>query len=282
MNVKGKWLKRPTAWRKISLQTWSTPDNATIHGTLEIDVGKLQDFLARRSAESGVKCTMTHAVSRALALLLRRFPDCNVLVRRRRIWLRDDVDVFHQVTMPSETEPGRADLSGATIRKADTKRVEEIAKELREQAAAVRAEKDGQMARTRSMLLHLPGFLTRWVLRAIGWLQYTLNLRVPGTPHDPFGGAMVTAVGMMGIKSAYVPLVTFSRVPIIVVVGQVEDRPVVRDGQVVVRPMCTLTATMDHRVLDGAQAAQLASGMTQLLHEPERLDLPEAHPAGAE
>ena len=272
MNVRGRWLKRPTAWRKISLQTWRTPDNPTIHGTLEIDVGPLQEFLARRSAESGVKCTMTHAVSRALAVLLRRHPDCNVLVRRRKIWLRDDVDVFHQVAMPSETEPGRVDLSGATIRKADTKRIEAIAEELRARAAAVRQEKDGDMARTRSMLLRLPGFLTRWVLRLVGWLQYTLNLRVPTTPRDPFGGAMVTSVGMMGIKSAFVPLVTFSRVPIIVVVGQVEDRPVVRDGQVVVRPMCTLTATMDHRVLDGAQAAQLAAGMTRLLEEPERLD----------
>ena len=274
MNVRGRWLERPTAWRKISLQAWRTPDNPTIHGTLEVDVGRLQEFLAARTAQSGVKCTMTHAVSRALAMLLRRHPDCNVLVRRRRIWIRDDVDVFHQVAMPSETEPGRVDLSGATIRKADTKRVEAIATELRERAASVRKEKDGEMARTRSLLLRLPGFLARWMLRVVGWLQYSLNVRVPTTPRDPFGGAMVTSIGMMGIKSAFVPLVTFSRVPIIVVVGQVEDRPVARDGQVVVRPMCTLTATMDHRVLDGAQAAQLAAGMTRLLEEPERLDDP--------
>ena len=279
MNVPGRWLKKPSVWRKLSLNTWSTPDNATIYGLLDVDVGALQDYLQRRSQESGVKCTVTHAVTRGLALCLRKYPDCNVLVRRRRIWVREDVDIFHQVAMPVEGEPTRADLSGATIRKADTKRVEQIARELKQGAEAVRQKRDGEMARTRGLMGRLPGFVLKWMLKLIGWLNYTLNLALPTVPRDAFGGAMVTAVGMLGIKLAFVPLVTFSHCPIIVLVGQVEDRPVVRDGQVVVRPMCSLTATLDHRVLDGVQASLLARDMKELLEQPEGLDRQPGEPA---
>jgi 2-oxoglutarate dehydrogenase E2 component (dihydrolipoamide succinyltransferase) len=38
-------------------------------------------------------------------------------------------------------------------------------------------------------------------------------------------------------------------------VHRIAPRPVVRDGEVVVRPMGNLSLTFDHRVADGARAA---------------------------
>ena len=272
MNVPGRWLEHLTTWRKIALNTWTEPDNATIYGTIEVDVGPLQAYLKEQSEKHQIKCTITHAVTRSVALLLRRYPDCNVLVRGRRIWLRDQVDIFHQVAMPLDEAGGKADLSGAVVRRADEKRVYEIARDLREQATAVRERRDGQMAKTRSMLFALPGPVMHATLKLLGWLSYTLNLDVPGSPSDPFGSAMVTTVGMFGIKLAYAPLVTFSKCPLLVLVGAVEDRAVVRDGKIVVRPMCTMTATLDHRVMDGYLGGLLARELKRLLEEPKLLD----------
>lgn len=281
MNVQGRWLHRLTTWRKIALNTWPVPNNATIYGAIDVDVGPLQAYLKEQSETHGVKCTFTHAVTRALAILLRRYPDCNVLVRGHRIWVRDQVDIFHQVAMPIDAGQGHADLSGAVVRRADEKPLHEIARELGQLALAVRERRDGQMAKTRGMLFGLPSPIMRNTLRLIGWLSYRLNLGLPATPADPFGGAMVTSLGMLGIKLAYVPLLTFSRCPFLVVVGQVEDRAVVRDGQVVARPMITLTATLDHRVIDGFQAGLLARDMKQLLEEPKLLEGTAATPGAA-
>lgn len=273
MNVKGHWIDTLSTWRKISLNTWSEPDNPTIYGVLEVEVNDLLEFLATRSEEAGVKCTMTHAVTRAVAMALSKYPDANVLIRGRRIWARSDVDVFLQVAMPVPGSTDKADLSGAVIRRADTKRVEQIAQELHDQAAAVRARKDGQMARTRGLLKILPSPVMRWSLAALGYLQYELNLAVPGSPRDPFGSAMVTSVGMFGVSQAFAPLVTFSRCPIVTLIGQVEDRPVVRDGEIVARSMCTITGAFDHRVLDGYLAGRFGGAIRNILHEPQRLDL---------
>lgn len=275
MNVLGRWVRKPTMWRKIALNTWATPNDPTMYGLLEIDVGPVNDWLKRTSEASGVKCTLTHAVARAVALVMKRHPEMNVLVRGGRIWQRTDADVFLQVAMPTEGQKD-ADLSGTVVRKADTKSVPRIARDVALQAADVRAKKDAEMARTRSMLFAMPGWLLKMVMGVLAWLTYALNLRLPGTPKDPFGGIMVTSVGMFGIQMAFAPIVTFSHAPIVLVVNQVVEKPVVRDGAIVIRPMLTLTASIDHRIMDGFQAARIAAALKTALEDPAGLEGGEA------
>jgi len=54
----------------------------------------------------------------------------------------------------------------------------------------------------------------------------------------------------------------------IVAVGATEEKPVALDGELVVRPMLTLTATFDHRAVDGAPAAEFLQTVKELLEEP--------------
>jgi pyruvate dehydrogenase E2 component (dihydrolipoamide acetyltransferase) len=54
----------------------------------------------------------------------------------------------------------------------------------------------------------------------------------------------------------------------ILAVGATEERAVVRDGQVVVKPMLTLTLTVDHRAVDGAPAAEFLQTVKTFLEEP--------------
>lgn len=54
----------------------------------------------------------------------------------------------------------------------------------------------------------------------------------------------------------------------ILAVGAVEDRPVARDGQVVVRPRMRVTMSCDHRVVDGAEGASFLSTLKTFLEEP--------------
>jgi pyruvate dehydrogenase E2 component (dihydrolipoamide acetyltransferase) len=54
----------------------------------------------------------------------------------------------------------------------------------------------------------------------------------------------------------------------ILAVGRSQERPVARGGAVVVRPMVALTATFDHRAVDGAPAAAFLATVKALLEEP--------------
>jgi pyruvate dehydrogenase E2 component (dihydrolipoamide acetyltransferase)/2-oxoglutarate dehydrogenase E2 component (dihydrolipoamide succinyltransferase) len=50
--------------------------------------------------------------------------------------------------------------------------------------------------------------------------------------------------------------------------GAIAERPVVRQGQIVIRPIMTYSFTFDHRVLDGAPAGRFMTTLTQLLENP--------------
>jgi 2-oxoglutarate dehydrogenase E2 component (dihydrolipoamide succinyltransferase) len=52
---------------------------------------------------------------------------------------------------------------------------------------------------------------------------------------------------------------------------RIEERPVVRDGQVVVRPMMYLALSYDHRLVDGREAVTFLVRMKEALEDPTRL-----------
>jgi pyruvate dehydrogenase E2 component (dihydrolipoamide acetyltransferase) len=54
----------------------------------------------------------------------------------------------------------------------------------------------------------------------------------------------------------------------IIAVGGIEEMPVVENGQVVIRPMMTVTMSCDHRVVDGATGAKFLQTLKEMLEEP--------------
>jgi 2-oxoglutarate dehydrogenase E2 component (dihydrolipoamide succinyltransferase) len=51
----------------------------------------------------------------------------------------------------------------------------------------------------------------------------------------------------------------------------IQDRPVARDGEVVIRPMMYLAMSYDHRLLDGKEAVRFLVSIKEQLESPERL-----------
>jgi len=83
------------------------------------------------------------------------------------------------------------------------------------------------------------------------------------------GTITITNVGTYG-SSFGTPIVNIPEVAILAV-GRIEDRAVVKDGQVSARPSVTLSLSFDHRVLDGADADKALTDLREILEDPERL-----------
>ena len=52
---------------------------------------------------------------------------------------------------------------------------------------------------------------------------------------------------------------------------RIEDRPVVRDGQIVIRPMMYLALSYDHRLIDGREAVTFLKTIKEAIEDPARL-----------
>ncbi len=87
------------------------------------------------------------------------------------------------------------------------------------------------------------------------------------TPDDYTDGTFtVTNLGMFGLDE-FTAIINPPQTGILAI-GAIIDTPVVRDGQIVARPICTMTLTYDHRVIDGAPAAKFLAKLKTLLEEP--------------
>ena len=86
-------------------------------------------------------------------------------------------------------------------------------------------------------------------------------------PDDYTGGTFtVTNLGMFDIDE-FTAIINPPESAILAV-GKISKEPVVEDDSIVIKPIMTLSLTYDHRVIDGAPAAQFLQRVKQLLQNP--------------
>lgn len=258
-------LKDLPSWRRIALHIWDTPRDPTVYGTLDIVADRALSYLSDVRERTGVHVTLTHLVAKGLGLVVRLCPQVNGIVSRRRIYVRETIDIFVQVV----TDHGE-DLSGAKIGRIDKKNVAEIARELDEKSRQVRQHRDPHTERTKRLVNNLPNFLVGPAIKLLSFLTYDLGLDLSrfGVASDQFGCAMVSNVGSFGLSWGLAPLVPVSRAPIVILVGEVRQKPVVVNEKVVPRPVLTLGCTFDHRFIDGYHAGVMAAALQRIIADP--------------
>ena len=268
--------RRLQGWRKLAGSSWSAPFDPQFFGDLDIDAANLLSYIEETRRRTGEHVTITHAVVKAVAVGLRAVPGLNVRLTRHREYPRESVDVLVIVATGEE-------LTGVRIEAADTKSMSEIAAEVERRTALIRQGQDAEFGRTKRMLEVLPPSLLRQGLRLSAWLTSDRNVNLPrfGLPRQAFGGAMVSSIGMTGITHAYSPLASYYRVPLLVLVGAVQQKAVVVNDTIVARPILTMTATFDHRYTDGLQAAKFAQAASEYLSNPQATESRVIHLEGA-
>ncbi|MCW6109805.1 dihydrolipoamide acetyltransferase family protein [Clostridium sporogenes] len=92
------------------------------------------------------------------------------------------------------------------------------------------------------------------------------------TEENSTGGTFtITNLGMFGIKS-FSPIINQPEVAILGV-NMITNTPVVENGEIVIKPLMSLSLTADHRAVDGAVAAQFLKAVKKYMEKPELLIL---------
>jgi pyruvate dehydrogenase E2 component (dihydrolipoamide acetyltransferase) len=257
-------------FRRIAIGTWRTAYDPSVYGTMQIRMDRATAYIEAFRQRTGVRLTVSHLVARAAAEALTKMPDANALLRFNRVYLRKRIGVFFQVVLREE-ETGKLDLSGATLFDVEDKSLSEIVAEMEEKVKSVRKGTDKALEKSRRSFNFVPLVLMNYVLRIVSFLAYTLNLDLSslGMPKDPFGSIMITNIGVLGLEAAYVPLVPYSRVPILLALGAVKEVPAVEDGEIRIVKVLDINATFDHRIMEGAQAARMAGVIRAWMEDPE-------------
>jgi pyruvate dehydrogenase E2 component (dihydrolipoamide acetyltransferase) len=168
------------------------------------------------------KLSVNDFVIKAMALALMRVPDANVTWTEGGMLKHKSADIGVAVAIPGG-------LITPVIRKAETKSLTTISREMKDFAARARARR----------------------------------LK----PEEYQGGSTaISNLGMYGIEE-FAAVINPPHATILAV-GAGEQRPVVRDGKIVIATQMTVTLSTDHRAVDGALGAELLGAFRTLIESP--------------
>lgn len=260
---------RMSTRRKIAIASWASPREGNIYGKLILDVDPAIAYIEKLRQSTGEKITITHLVGKAVGIALAQLPDLNGQIILGKYQPHKTVDVSFLVQM----DEGK-DLAKVKVAQIHQKSLSEIAAELRTGAQRLRNGTDEDFNKSMNLIRILPTWLIRPLVYMIGYITSVLGwgFRSIGLEAMPFGSCIITSVGMLGLDEGYAPPTPFAHVPFYLAVPMIKRRPVVEDEQIVIRSQLDLTATLDHRFVDGYQGAVVAKVLRRLFANPELLD----------
>ena len=226
-----------TPWRVTAAAIYTTPTDSRVYGTLDIDVTDAVRFLESKRG-SGVKITMTHLATAVLARAVAfDVPEMNCFIRRGRVVGRERIDV----TVPVAIGSGEG-VAAILVRDAHARTVTSIAEEIRSGAEDNRAGKESRTVRNKYLLNRIPWPLRRPVFRLLKWITVDMGLRIRslGLSADSFGSFVVSDIGSFGLNTGMTSLMPAAKVPAVIVLGKVEEKPVVRKGKIEIRTILPL------------------------------------------
>ncbi|MFC5945176.1 2-oxo acid dehydrogenase subunit E2 [Micromonospora harpali] len=241
--------RRPTLYFLREIRSF-----APVHLDTEVDMTRIRDHRAAARAQGRHFSWLTYvlyAAGRAMAA----HPEANAAIRGR---IRPKVVRFpsaHGKFTMDHTVNGQRVVLSAIIPHVQSAGLAEIQRQV-DYYTRGDAEKLPEFAGAR-LLRRLP-----WVLGSAAYRSRTRPLRTRATTVGTFAVTSLSHRDVDGFHSTGGTTVTLG-------LGRIADRPVVRDGAVSVAPVLRLNLTFDHRVIDGAEAADLLTDLKQALEQFE-------------
>ncbi|MFQ6044311.1 MAG: dihydrolipoamide acetyltransferase family protein, partial [Candidatus Poribacteria bacterium] len=236
-----------TGVRQIIAERMSQSAHTAAIVTLNTEVDatplvEMRQRLNEKAESTGVSVSYTDLLVKIVALALRKHPMLNSTLSEDGVHILEQINIGVAIALDEGSQfcKGHPPLEKGTggfwgilivpvVRDADKKGISEISKEIEEMA---------QKARDKSL-----------------------------TPESLQGGTFtITNLGMFGVDY-FTPIINPPQCAILGV-GRIVKKPTVLEDEIVIRSIMGLSLSFDHRIVDGAPAAQFLQTISQLIVEP--------------
>ena len=245
--------KKPI-FRKIAPAIWTESGDPSVYGFVDLDVTALKD-----------KDYILPYFVKALNELMLKYPVLNTYVRWRRITSHPQKMISVMVNIPTKSK----DLSALHIVVHKDVTAMDIKKQIDSKAEKIRSYKDPYLGFMLKIIDWLPNMLVKLFISVYEILIYDFktNLNIKKIPKQPFGSIIVSNVGSLGLKNALLPLVPLARASVMISIGKKTQEVKVIEGQMAIRDIVCIGVTFDHRLFDGAHAAQMLAEFEKIFAE---------------
>ncbi len=253
------------AWRKTAAAIYRKPVDSKIFGTVELDVTELEAFVLEKRKQ-GMRITLMHPLILFMARGIKNeVPELNCFVRRGSIIPRPNVDVSVSVLIKGGTQMGVVMVPAA-----ETMSLAELADFLMREVPQARKGGNGKSADPTKLVAAIPWPFRTWFVGLAKWLSIDMGVSIPGIGLSPnkFGTFVFSNLGSIGLDVGYPALMPASNVGMVLNMGNVISKPVVVGDQIVPRRMLSLSAALDHRIVDASHVGTMFRYIKEAIKGP--------------
>jgi len=262
-----KSTKLNTNWRKVAGTIYEAPRDSKIFGSVELDMTQADAFIKKKRKE-GIKVTYTHImaalISRALAFDV---PELNAYYVRGGVKARKSVDVMVSALINNDSEMG-----SLKIESAHSRTINEIVDDFK---VDIKKTRNGdESISSKNLLAYIPWPLRKLFFYFVRLLSVVLGIELKflGLHNNSFGSYILSNIGSVGLDVGFAALMPAASLPMVVVIGKCEDKPVVRGGEIVIRKMLSVGVSLDHRIVDGVHGGLLFRAVKKRLLQLDELE----------
>ena len=270
-------------YRKVMMHIMPTRNESFV---LYEDFVVADELLRYLEAVKGrLQCDMQHAIVAGVAHGLRKTPTMNRFVAGRRLYQRKGVWVTF--SMKREKLNRAAKLTAVKREVGENESLKDLCDALNATMKVERSDAVTYTDKEVGLFAKIPRPVMVVAVKIFQVLDYYNLLPASFIKNDGFYSSMFVAnLGSIGMNAGYHHLYEWGNCPLFMMVGRMEDRVFVEDGQIVIKKVIPLRFTFDERVDDGLNAGHGIKGVIDALENPyhvfgcTKADGSDDHPIG--
>jgi hypothetical protein len=261
----GTYLKATHPYRRIMPFIMQGRNESIVYYDDYINAEKLLDYL--EEAKKHFSVNPTHCCVRAVGQALQEIPPMNRFVVGRRLYKRKNRVITF--SMKRKRLDKKAKLTVVRLKMEDNETFQELCERINGKISVERSEKKTYVDKELSLFTKVPRPLMNWFITFFKWLDYHNVLPNAFIQGDGmYTSVFIANLGSVGMSAAYHHLYEWGNCPLFMMVGKIEDRPVVVDGKVTVQKTLHVRWSYDERIDDGLTSSYGMAVAKRILENP--------------
>lgn len=261
----GTYLGRVHPYRRLMPYIMRTRTESVVYFDHYVDATKLLEYVAQAKKKFGAD--MTHCVVAAGAVGLAEVPTMNQFVMGRRLYQRRGTHMAFSAKRKQLDK--KAKLSVVKLEIPETESFRDFCERV---TAKIGVERSGDRTyadKEYDLFNMVPRPVLNAAVTLFRWLDYHNVLPHSFIENDGmYCSIFVANLGSLGMGAGFHHLYEWGNCPAFCMVGKVEDRPVVVDGEIVVQPTLHIRWSYDERIDDGLGARFGMDAISRVLANP--------------
>ena len=253
------------AYRTMLGYIMPTRNESVVYFDSFVRAEALLDYIeqARKHHEVGI----IHCIMAAITSASERNPKMNTFISGRRLYQRNNWYV--SFSMKRKKLNKEAKVSAVKLKLNDAESFNELVERMNGDIKVERSDAETYADKETGLLIKLPRPILRFACGLVRWADYYNILPKSFIDGDAFYSTVVCAnLGSVGMGAAFHHLYEWGNCPLFLMVGKIEDRPVVENGVVVAGKVLHLRYSYDERIDDGLTSRYGIDAVKNSLEHP--------------